>query len=85
LTTDLFTGIGYFNGNGKQQRLYISSSYDPVWSPDGTTILFSHGSYDSTGGATGLQVIHPDGSGHEWVSDVRLEEHQVDWGTAPLE
>jgi Tol biopolymer transport system component len=85
LTTDLFTGIGYFNGNGKQQPLFISSSYDPVWSPDGTTILFSHGSYDSTGGATGLQVIHPDGSGQEWVSDVRLEEHQVDWGTAPLE
>jgi Tol biopolymer transport system component len=85
LTTDLFTGIGYFNGNGNQQSLFISSSYDPVWSPDGATILFSHGSYDSTGGATGLQVIHPDGSGQAWVSDVRLEEHQVDWGTAPVE
>lgn len=34
---------------------------------------------------TGLQVMDSDGTGQHWVDGRCGVEHQVDWGTAPLE
>jgi TolB protein len=72
-------------GIGRWESLRLEASFDPVWSPDGTQIMFSHGLKTSDGIQGGLQVISPDGTGQRWVSDIRDNEHQVDWGTAPLE
>lgn len=85
LTQDRFTGIGEFYGQGNQQPLYLKSSYDPVYSPDGTTIMFTHTAYDAPPFVTDLQTMNPDGTQQTWVSTEGLEEHQVDWGTAPIE
>ena len=52
-------------------------------SPDGTKIMFSDDLKSIDGVQTGLQVISPDGTGQQWVSDIRDHEHQVDWGTVP--
>lgn len=73
-------------GVGNANALRFEASFDPVWSPDGRAVMFSHDAYTGrAGGDTGLQTIAPDGSGQAYVSDVHASEHQVDWGTAPLE
>ena len=81
LTKDAgITGIG-----NCCDALRLEASFDPVWSPDGTKILFSHDLFTPDGEfTTGLQTIAPDGSGQAYVSSIRDSEHQVDWGTAPL-
>ena len=72
------TGVGNFGA------LRIEQSFNPVWSPDGLTILFSHFELTDTGQfVLGLQTIRPNGTGQHWVSDD--SEHQADWGTAPLQ
>lgn len=78
LTTDHgTTGIGSFGA------LRIDQSFNPVWSPDGTTILFSHLELTDDGQfLLGLQTIRPDGTRQQWISTE--DEHQADWGTAPL-
>jgi len=80
LTTDHgTTGIGRFDA------LRIEQSFNPVWSPDGSTIMFSH--FELTGDGEfvlGLQTIRPDGTGQKWV-DCCGDEHQAAWGTAPLQ
>jgi Tol biopolymer transport system component len=73
LTDDVgIVGIGGVRGNGRSTAFRVETSYDPVWSPDGTTIMFSHGSFTASGGGDGVQVIHPDGSGQptspRWAS-----------------
>jgi Tol biopolymer transport system component len=73
-------------GIGNDNAFRFEASFDPVWSPDGRTIMFSHDDFTGrTGGDTGLQTISPDGSGQAYVSGTHASEHQVDWGTAPLE
>lgn len=72
-------------GIGRWESLKFEASYDPVWSPDGTQIMFSHDLKTDEGFETGLQLISPDGSAQRWASDIRGSAHQVDWGTAPLE
>ena len=65
--------------------LRFEESFNAVWAPDGTKILFVHAGYTPESGfALGLQTMNPDGSGREWVSDQHTGEHQPDWGTAPL-
>ena len=71
-------------GIGRWESLQFEASFDPVWSPDGTQIMFSHDLKTADGVQTGLQLISPDGTGQQWASDLRDHEHQVDWGTAPL-
>jgi TolB protein len=59
--------------------------YDPVYSPDGTLVLFGHEHFDGTAVKRGLATIHTDGTGMQWVSPNVAWEHQPDWGTAPLQ
>lgn len=70
-------------GIGKFKALQLEQSYNPTWSPDGTTIMFSHLELTPDGEfVSGLQAIAPDGSGQHWIS--QDNEHQADWGTAPF-
>lgn len=78
-------GLGSFHGRGGSDAFRVETSYDPVWSPDGTTILFSHGNYTARGGDDGVQRINPDGTGQAYVSNDHIAAHQIDWGPAPLE
>lgn len=73
-------------GIGSDKAFVYSESFNPVWSPDGRRILFVHASYTAADGfEMGLQTILPDGSGRAWVSSLRGEEHQPEWGTlAPV-
>lgn len=81
--TALTTDSGYLGG--RSSSWFFESSFDPVYSPDGTRILFPHDEYSPTSGCTGLQVMGSDGSDQHWVDGRCGVEHQVDWGTAPLE
>ena len=59
--------------DGSRSRLAggreTSNDY-PVWSPDGSTIYYAHGSYDDS---DGLRAIAPDGTGDTKITD-------DDWG-----
>ncbi|WP_148232419.1 PD40 domain-containing protein [Janibacter sp. HTCC2649] len=70
---------------GRSDNWSFQASFDPVYSPDGTTILFPHDEYSPTFGCTSLQAMNADGTNPHWVNDQCGVEHQVDWGTAPLE
>ena len=71
--------------SSSDQSPWYEESFNPVWSPDGTRIMFVHASYTpEVGFNAGLQTMNPDGSDRRWVSDGHGEEHQPDWGTAPL-
>jgi Tol biopolymer transport system component len=57
-----------------------SSSFTPVWSPDGTKLLFQRIERD---GRVGLVIVSANGTGVSKVTDVpRLTQYA--WGTAPL-
>jgi len=72
------TGIGQFDA------LQVEQTYNPVWSPDGTVIMYSHLELTNDGHfLQGLQTVRPDGSGQHWISFG--DEHQADWGTAPAQ
>ena len=59
-----------------------SESFNPAWSPDGTTIIFVHAEFTTeTDFHFGFQTMRPDGSGRSWLS--QEFEHQPDWGSAP--
>ena len=67
-------------GDGDTVR--YQESFNSVWSPDGTRILFVRASYTVADGFTqGLMTMRTDGSHLAWVSDVHGEEHQPEWGT----
>lgn len=52
---------------------------DPVWSPDGSKILFLDIRRVSGVGRTGLATMKPDGSNRRFLSPQNLEIHQADW------
>ena len=73
-------------GTGNFDALRLETSFDPVWSPDGSKILYSRDLLTAAGEfTTGLQTMNPDGSGAHYVSSVLGAEHQADWGIAPLQ
>jgi Tol biopolymer transport system component len=74
-----------FTGPGNDNAVWYEESFNPAWSPDGTSIIFSHASYTADDGFLfGLQVMRPDGSHRHWAGDGQGEEHQADWGSVPL-
>jgi Tol biopolymer transport system component len=80
------TGDHGLTGIGNPNAVWYEESFNPAWSPDGKTIIFVHARYTAADGfAMGLQVMNPDGSGRHWVATPPAEEHQPDWGTAPLQ
>jgi TolB protein len=56
-----------------------AGSADPVWSPDGSKILFLDNRVANGIGRTGLATINPDGSDRQFISSNNLEAHQADW------
>jgi TolB protein len=54
-------------------------SADPVWSPDGATLLFLAGEPRNGGFVLGLATMKPDGSGRHFLSRTPMVEHQPDW------
>jgi Tol biopolymer transport system component len=73
-------------GIGNDQALEVDGYYDPVWSPDGTKIIAGHEFLDDDGTfRVGLVVLNADGSDLQWAATEVHEEHQPDWGTAPLQ
>jgi len=56
-----------------------AGSADPVWSPDGTKILFLDNRVVSGRGRTGLTTMRPNGSVRTFLSRKNIESHQPDW------
>ena len=56
-----------------------AGSADPVWAPDGRTILFLDNAVDGGRRGTGLATMRPDGSARRFVSLRNAELHQADW------
>ena len=58
-----------------------AGSADPVWSPDGRTILFLDNRIVGGKPRTGLATMRPDGLVRRFVSPRNVENHQPDWET----
>ena len=83
--TDLTHGHG-ITGRGNDTSFQDDGFYDPVWSPDGTKVLLGHEFLAKDGSfQVGLAVIDADGTNLHWVATEVHDEHQPDWGTAPLQ
>ena len=83
--TRLTDGHG-ITGTGNENAFQMDGFYDPVWSPDGTKVLVGHELLEDDGTFLhGLAVVRADGTGLAWAAPEVHEEHQPDWGTAPLQ
>jgi TolB protein len=83
--TALVNGHGV-TGIGNETALQFDGYYDPVWSPDGTKIIAGREFLADDGTFTvGLVIVDPANGGVDWVSSTVDQEHQPDWGTAPLQ
>lgn len=73
-------------GIGNDQALQIDGYYDPVFSPDGTKIIAGREFLDNDGNfMAGFVLVNADGTNLHWAASTVREEHQPDWGTAPLQ
>ena len=71
-------------GFGNDNAFVYDESFNAVWSPDGSKILFLHQRFTVEEGFTsGLQTMNPDGSDRQFVSADHGEEPQPEWGTLP--
>lgn len=84
---DAYGDIYVVSANGRNLRNLTrnpagkAGSADPVWSPDGKTVLFLDNRVVGGRGRTGLATMKPDGSGRRFVSARNAELHQADWET----
>jgi Tol biopolymer transport system component len=65
--------------NLTQNPVGQAGSADPVWSPDGTKILFLDNRVVGGVGRTGLATMNPDGTHRRFLSSNNVEAHQPDW------
>lgn len=71
-------------GIGNANAFVFEGSSDPVWSPDGTTILFLDEVFDGSNLLTGMATMRPDGANHAFTPVNGPDgEHQPDWETLP--
>jgi Tol biopolymer transport system component len=64
---------------GRVIRLTHNGSADPVWSPDGTKILFLHASTKNGKFFIGLATMKPNGSSIRYLTATSAQQHQPDW------
>ena len=82
---DAYGDIYVVDSNGRNLRNLTrnpagkAGSADPVWSPDGKTILFLDNRIVRGRGRTGLATMRSDGSARHFVSTRNAELHQPDW------
>jgi TolB protein len=69
--------------NLTQNPVGQAGSIDPVWSPDGSKLLFLDIRRVDGVGRTGLATMNPDGSDRQFISSKNLEAHQPDWESIP--
>ena len=74
---------------------HLEGFRNPIWSPDGTKILFIAAKFLQTKFKFDLATMNPDGSGRRYVmpqefqpypkvgGTERFEEHQPDWESIP--
>jgi Tol biopolymer transport system component len=80
--TDLSEDHGLTGLGQNPDAFQYSESFNPAWSPDGTTIVFVHAEFTTqTDFHFGFQLMNPDGSNRRWLS--QDFEHQPDWGSVP--
>jgi len=71
-------------GIGNANAFVFENSSDPVWSPDGTTILFLDGVFDGSDIVAGMATMRPDGTNRAFTPlNGPGGEHQPDWETLP--
>src|SRR5262249_40486270 len=71
--------IGNVGQNGANFRFDYRNN--PVWSPDGTKIMYTH--WLGNGSTTELVTANPDGSGESTVVGADPFQNWADWGTHP--
>jgi TolB protein len=80
-----FGGVWIVGSDGSGLRNVTATASggfaDPVWSPDGSLILVSHG-VGPDDFHEGLATIRPDGTELQYIGDGRGAEHQADWSTS---
>ena len=86
-----FGGVWIVGPDGSELRIVTATASgvgsqdgfsDPVWSPDGSSILVLHGVHSDDSVQAGLATIRPDGTGLQYVGDGSGAEHQADWSTS---
>jgi len=78
------TGNAGVRGIGNANAFVFENSSDPVWSPDGTTILFLDGIFDNPVLNEGMATMRPDGTNRAFTPvNGPDNEHQPDWETLP--
>jgi Tol biopolymer transport system component len=81
--TDVTRNAGV-RGIGNANAFVFENSSDPVWSPDGTTILFLDGVFDGSDILEGMATMQPDGTNRAFTPINGPDgEHQPDWETLP--
>lgn len=66
-------------GLGNENAFVFENSSDPVFSPDGTRILFLDGKIGGGAFSFGLATMAPDGTDRAYLTSDPMDEHQPDW------
>jgi Tol biopolymer transport system component len=72
------------SGGGRVKQLTHDGSADPVWSPDGTKILFLHASTKNGEFFIGLATMKPDGSGIRYLTSTSAQQQSARLAVDPF-